>query len=118
MFLCRPNTTVIAALRDTTSSSAKDLSSLPKGENSSLITVKIDSGLEKDAATAVETLTTEFGVSKIDTVVANAGASAAVGPVVSVTAEQVLNNIKINGLGKLSLLFASFYSRRIEILQS
>lgn len=99
MFLSRPNTTVIAALRDLESTLVNALTSLPKAENSSLITVKINSNLEDDAAAAVEILKSNHGVTKIDTVIANAGTSATLGPVASITAEQVLNNVQVNGLG-------------------
>jgi norsolorinic acid ketoreductase len=62
--------------------------------------VKIDSNLENDAAAAVETLKLNHGVTKIDTVVANAGTSATLGPVASTTAEQVLNHVRTNSLGE------------------
>jgi len=107
LFLSRPNTTVIAALRDVKSTLAKALTSLPKAENSSLIMVKIDSSLENDAAAAVEILGSKHDITKIDTVIANAGIPGTLGPVVSITADEVLNNVRVNSLGPLFLFQAT-----------
>ncbi|KAJ9602530.1 hypothetical protein H2200_013073 [Cladophialophora chaetospira] len=74
-YLLRSNHTVIAGLRDPSSPSSQDLDTLPKGEDSRVILVKIDSSSETDARAAVETLKSEHGISKLDIVVANAGIS-------------------------------------------
>jgi len=107
VYLSKSDVTVIAAVRDLESISTKALSSLPKAKNSSLITVKIDSSLEQDAIAAVRTLESEHSISKIDVVIANAGTSASLGPVASITAEQVLDNVTVNSLG--SILHTSKY---------
>ncbi|TVY28474.1 Norsolorinic acid ketoreductase [Lachnellula hyalina] len=107
VYLSKSDVTVIAAVRDLESISTKALSSLPKAKNSSLITVKIDSSLEQDAIAAVRTLESEHSISKIDVVIANAGTSASLGPVASITAEQVLDNMTVNSLGPLFLFQAT-----------
>ncbi|TVY43673.1 Norsolorinic acid ketoreductase [Lachnellula subtilissima] len=105
VYLSKSDVTVIAAVRDLESISTKALSSLPKAKNSSLITVKIDSRLEQDAIAAVRTLESEHSIRKIDVVIANAGTSASLGPVASITAEQVLDNVTVNSLGRPLFLF-------------
>ena len=73
-YLSLPSTLLIAGVRDDSSSSTRALSSLPRGANSSLIVVKIDSlAADDDAQDAVHLLRTKHGVQRIDTVVANAG---------------------------------------------
>lgn len=67
--LKRPSTKVIAAVRDTESSTSKALLSLPTSDNSHVILAKIDSSDHSTAAKAVEQLQ---GIEKIDVVIANA----------------------------------------------
>ncbi|TVY58406.1 Norsolorinic acid ketoreductase [Lachnellula cervina] len=93
VYLSKSDVTVIAAVRDLESISTRALSSLPKAKNSSLITVKIDSSLEQDAIAAVRILESEHSINKVDVVIANAGTSASLGPVASITTAQVLNNV-------------------------
>ena len=85
-WLARPYSTVIAGLRDPSSDSSKALLNLPKGENSRILTVKIDSGSKTDAASALKTLETTYHIDKLDTVVANAGIAKYYGSITSVTA--------------------------------
>ncbi|KAJ5985220.1 hypothetical protein N7522_012416 [Penicillium canescens] len=72
-FLARSNTTVIAAVREPVGASSQSLQSLPKGESSRLIVVKVDSKSPTDPAAAVETLQREHGIDHLDVVIANAG---------------------------------------------
>ena len=72
IFLLKPKTSVIAAIRDPNSSSSQALHSLPTGDGSQLILVKLESGSETDAKNAVETLRSN-NISKLDVVMANAG---------------------------------------------
>lgn len=75
LYLAKQNHTVIAANRDPTAASSKDLSSLPIGTGSRLIVVKVDASNETDALQAVKTLATEHDINHIDIVIANAGVS-------------------------------------------
>lgn len=71
-YLSRPNTTVVAAARNPAGEDAKDLVNIPKAEGTKLITVKIDSTSETDAANAIASIK-DRGVARIDVVIANAG---------------------------------------------
>lgn len=71
-YIARPDTTVIAAVRNPGAEDSKALAKLTKGQGSKLITVKIESRSETDAAEAVKTLKSE-GISHIDVAIANAG---------------------------------------------
>lgn len=99
-WLARPYSTVIAGLRDPSSDSSKALLNLPKGENSRILTVKIDSSSITDAASALKTLETTYHIDKLDTVVANAGIAKYYGSITSVTAAQVLEHVNVNAIGK------------------
>lgn len=57
VFVSRPDTTVIAAVRDV-EKSTKDLSAAKTGKGSKVIIVKIDSTSETDAAVAVKEVCT------------------------------------------------------------
>jgi len=67
--LKRPNTTIIAGVRDVTSSSSKALLSLHAAEASQVILAHIDSNDQHSAELAVKGLK---GIDRIDTVIANA----------------------------------------------
>jgi len=67
--LKRPNTTVIAGVRDVTSSSSQALLSLHTAEASKLVLAHIDSNDHRSAELAIKDLK---DIDKIDTVIANA----------------------------------------------
>ncbi|KAK0111558.1 hypothetical protein ONS95_001908 [Cadophora gregata] len=97
IYLARPSHTVIAAVRDP--STAKSLDSLPKGKDSTLIIVKIDSSSETDPASAISTLKTQHSITNLDIVIANAGISSAPPtPVSSVSISQIQTHWQINVL--------------------
>lgn len=71
-YLARPDHTVIAAVRDL--STSKSLAQLPVATGSRLVTVKIDATIDSDAADAVENLVSpEPAIDHLDVVIANAG---------------------------------------------
>ncbi|KAI0110609.1 NAD(P)-binding protein [Hypoxylon sp. NC0597] len=107
VFLSRPRTTVIAGVRNPESTSSKDLADLPKGEDSKLIVVKIDSTSDVDAGTAIAHLKSSENISHLDIVVANAGLSIAIGPLAEVKPSQVAELIDVNALGPLRLAQAT-----------
>ena len=74
LYLARPNHIVIAANRDSTHTTSKNLVNLPTAIGSRLITVKIDATSESDALEAAKQLWAQ-GVDHIDIVIANAGIS-------------------------------------------
>jgi len=105
-FVLRPNTTVIAGVRNVESATAT-LKSLPVGEGSQIIVVKIDSTVETDPAAAVEELKTEYKIKHIDVLLSNAGLLDKVSPVVETSADQVRKHIEVNTVAPL-LLFQAF----------
>ncbi|CAG7936829.1 unnamed protein product [Penicillium salamii] len=107
-FLARSNTTVVAAVRDPATTSSQSLQSLPKGEASNLIVVKIDSKSQTDPAGAVETLKTEHGIDHLDVVIANAGISDNFSTVHEVPIPVIQQHIEINAYGPISLYQAVY----------
>lgn len=106
LYLARPNHIVIAALRDPTSACAKALASLPTAENVKLILLKLDSSSDTDATTAVETLKTDYSITKLNIVIANAGISNYYGPAVTTSADVMRKHFQINTLAPLLLFTA------------
>lgn len=71
-YLSRPNHTVIAAVRDP--STSQSLGQLPVASGSRLVIVKIDATVQSDAAAAVKQLVnSEQAIDHLDVVIANAG---------------------------------------------
>jgi norsolorinic acid ketoreductase len=105
--LKREDAIVIGTVRDTNSTSSKDLENLAKGQNSRLILVKLDAESETDAIDAAKMLRDQHNITHIDTIIANAGISNYFGPVATTPASQVLDHFRINTLGPL-LLFQAF----------
>jgi len=103
--LQRPGTTVIAAIRDLADS--PEISSLPTGQGSKLIIVKIDAKSPDDAATAIETLQSK-GVTHIDVLIANSGLLDQWGPVLGVKAQDLRNHLEINTIAPIVLFQAAY----------
>lgn len=104
--LQRPNTTVIATVRDT-AKSAPLLESLPKAEGSRLIVVKLDSQVEDDAKTAVSQLRSEHGIESLDVVIANAGIAHSNASVAETSSAALRDHFDTNAIGPV-LLFQAF----------
>ncbi|KAL3475424.1 NAD(P)-binding protein [Aspergillus californicus] len=107
-FLARPNTTVIAAVRNPTSPTSQSLTTLPKPPSSTLLLVKIDSKSPKDAATAIATLQEKEGITALDTVIANAGICDDMSPVHSVPIDVLRDHIDVNAMGPVYLFQAVY----------
>lgn len=107
-YLARDNVTVIAAVRNPSSSEATSLSELPTGESSRLIIVKIDASSDTDGKVAVESLSSQ-GVSALDIVIANAGIfdTAAFVAVAEATTSQIQTHFDVNTLGPVRLFQAT-----------
>ncbi|KAH7388972.1 hypothetical protein BKA64DRAFT_679483 [Cadophora sp. MPI-SDFR-AT-0126] len=69
-YIAQPNNAIIAAIRDPSSSQA--LLSLPRGTNTKVLLVKIDSASKTDPYTAIATLQSQ-GITHIDVVISAAG---------------------------------------------
>jgi norsolorinic acid ketoreductase len=106
-YLPRPNTTVIAAVRDPNHATSKSLWTLSKGASSTLIIVKIDSASKSSVAAAMEQLQSVHNVRALDVVIASAGISKCYPPVAEVTFEDVQEHFSINTIGPLLLFQAA-----------
>ena len=107
-YLQRDNTIVIAAVRSPDKDTSKSLATLPKGKDSKLVLVKIDSLVDTDAQTAVETLRSRDGVTKLDLVIANAGEAGYMGPVYETPVEEMRYHFDLNTIGPFLLFQATW----------
>ncbi|OBT94566.1 hypothetical protein VE01_07977 [Pseudogymnoascus verrucosus] len=105
--LSRPNTTVIAALRDISDSTATELAEVPVASGSKLIVVKVDASSDTDAQDAVESLQSQHGISHIDVVLANSGILTQWGPVSEVTPEDLRKHFEVNTIAPIKLFQAT-----------
>jgi norsolorinic acid ketoreductase len=106
-YIARPNTTVIAAVRDV-AKSTKDLSSVVVGKDSKLIIVKIDSTIDIDPAAAVKELETKHSITKVDVLISNAGLMGLIAPTLQTPAQVVRDQFEVNTIGPLNLIQAFF----------
>ncbi|KAJ9660485.1 NADP-dependent oxidoreductases 1 [Coniosporium apollinis] len=106
-FLLRPNSLVIGCVRNPEDKTSKALSDLPRGENSSLITLKLDCSSEIDAAAAIEELQSSHHVAKLDVVVANAAIAKYYGPTSTLELEHLKEHVTVNTYSVLLLFQAS-----------
>jgi norsolorinic acid ketoreductase len=104
--LQRPNTTVIAAVRDVAKSTST-LESLPKASGSKLIIIKLDSSSEADPKNAVAQLQSEHGITALDIVIANAGIAHSGTTVANTTSDALRDHFAVNTIGPI-LLFQAF----------
>ncbi|KAF2647184.1 putative aflatoxin biosynthesis ketoreductase nor-1 [Lophiostoma macrostomum CBS 122681] len=102
-YLARSGTTVIAAVRN--SSSSGSLKDLPVGKGSKLVIVEIDSRDPPTAAKAISSLESQ-GISKIDVVIANAAISTEADPVADVKLDVLKEHVEVNAYGPLVLFQA------------
>lgn len=105
VLLQRPNTTVIAGVRDTVAS-ASVLNSLPAADSSKVIIVKLDSQSETDAKEAVSQLTSEHGITSLDFVIANAGIAHSGTSVAQTSSESLRDHFNTNAIGPVLLFQA------------
>lgn len=105
-YLSRPKTTVIATVRDPESDGSKSLSDLPKGKDSQLIIVTIDSASETDAATAVKELKSTHNIQKLDVVIANAGHGTAYDQATNLRIADLQGVLVVNTIGPILLFQA------------
>jgi len=107
-FLARPNTILIAGIRNPSNSeSVASLKALPLGDSSKLIIIKIDSLSETDAAVAVKQIQTEHGITTLDVVIANSGISNHVGPLLTTPISEMRSHFEVNTIGPLALFQAT-----------
>lgn len=104
-YLARPNLTIIAGIRDPSTST---LSNIPTAPGTKLITVKIDSTSDIDAADAVAKLQNEHQIHKLDVVIANAGLGNSWEKVLTTSPKSVRDYMAVNTIGPLLLFQATW----------
>ncbi|KAL8652721.1 MAG: hypothetical protein Q9210_002522 [Variospora velana] len=105
IYLSRPNTIVIAAVRDPNHPTSQKLSSVSKDSSSKIIIVKIDNKSETDPAAAVKSIQSQ-GIDKLDLVIANAAICNDWDPVATVDPEVFKEHVVVNGFAVLFLFQA------------
>ncbi len=106
LYLAQPKTTVISAVRDVSHPSVQQLNSLPVADGSRHIIVKVDSKSLTDAKDAVQELQTRYGITKLDTVVANAGVGNYWGLTADTPISEVEEHFQVNSVGPFVLYLA------------
>jgi norsolorinic acid ketoreductase len=107
-YLSRPDTTVIATVRQPSSPEATRLNELPKGEGSNIIIVKIESTSETDAQEAVSSLGGHH-INHLDLVIANSGLFAlhAFVEVSKIQTKDLIDHFNVNTAGTVRLFQAT-----------
>ncbi|KAL8683905.1 MAG: hypothetical protein Q9224_006052 [Gallowayella concinna] len=105
VYLSRPNTVVIAAVRDPNHPTSQKLSSTSKDSSSKIIIVKIDSKSETDPAEAVKSIQSQ-GIDKLDLVISNAGICNDWKPCATVDPAVFKEHVVVNGFAPLFLFQA------------
>ena len=104
--LQRPNSIVIAGVRDPSHSTSKDLSTLNVASGSKVIVVKIDSLSDTSAKAAIHEISSKHGITEIDTVIANAGIANYYGLAAETPLSEVREHFEVNVIGVLALFQA------------
>jgi norsolorinic acid ketoreductase len=105
-YLQRDNVTVIGTVRDPSHSTAKSLSSIPKGSNSNLIIITLDS-TDFNPSKLTKTLTEDHGIHTLDVVISNAGIFQASGPIAQAQLKDLTHHVDTNAYGTLALFQAT-----------
>ena len=105
LILQRPNTTVIALVRDTEDETTKALvASSPDPKR--LLILSYDAKDADSASSALSTLETRYNIKHLDVVIANAGALLWHGPAINTPGHAILESITVNTIGPLLLFRA------------
>jgi len=105
-FLLRPNSIVVAGLRNVASQAAT-LDALPRGHNSELILVQLDCASRTDPDEAVKSLQQDHGLTYLDVVIANAAIPANYGPASTRPLEHLEAHMQTNAYAVLLLFQAT-----------
>lgn len=106
-YLARPAHTVIAAVRDPSHATTKELSALPRAEGTTLTIIKIDATVPDDPAAAVKELSARHGIDHVDILIANAGIALKWVEVSEVNPDDIQKHVDVNVYGFI-LLYQAF----------
>ncbi|KAI4153344.1 MAG: hypothetical protein LQ340_002369 [Diploschistes diacapsis] len=104
--LARPNTNVIAAVRNP-DTSAKVFADIEAAENSKISVIRIDASIPSDAQAAISQLRDQAELEKIDVVIANAAIADHYGPVADIKLDEVMRHFAVNVVGQIALFQAT-----------
>lgn len=107
LILARPNTTLIALVRDPEHETSKSLYELSKAEDTRVIVLPYEAMDPDSAANAIDAIQQTHGVNHLDIVIANAGGMSWRGPTVSVPASEIHDAITLNTISPLLLFRAA-----------
>ncbi|RDL35067.1 NAD(P)-binding Rossmann-fold containing protein [Venustampulla echinocandica] len=103
----RPNTTVIAGVRDPSNESSKSLESLKTASGSKVITVKIDYNSLSTVNEAIQELQSKHNITSLDFVIANAGISNCYATAEATPLDQIREHYEINAVATVALYQAT-----------
>jgi norsolorinic acid ketoreductase len=108
--LLRPNTIVVAGVRDPSSDEAIALTEFESAAGSKVILAQINSKSERDAKNAVQDLVSKHGIERLDIVIANAGIfdTAAHQKVLDMNLSDLQDHIEVNTYGVIRLFQATW----------
>jgi norsolorinic acid ketoreductase len=106
-YLAQPGKIVISGVRDEQHSTVNEIRKLPVAAGSRHIVVKLDSNSSTDAEAAVEKLQSQFGITKLDTVIANAGIGKHWDVIARTPISEVEDHFKTNSMGPVTLYLAT-----------
>ncbi|KAL9112216.1 MAG: hypothetical protein Q9187_007808, partial [Circinaria calcarea] len=107
-FLARPNSIVVAGIRDRRARVSEALTSIPTASGSKVVVIKMNSSLETDARDAVELLKSAYGIDKIDVIIANTWAGEQQGLSLETPIQKLQDYFKVDAIGSLALIQASW----------
>ncbi|KAJ4989202.1 short-chain dehydrogenase [Stagonosporopsis vannaccii] len=107
LLLRRRYTTVIAAVRDLSHPTARELASFATAEGSQLLFMCLDSSKANSAQEAVQALQDEHSIKYIDVVIANAGIAKGGSSVRATTTENIMEHFLVNTAGPVALFQAT-----------
>ncbi|CAN9143631.1 unnamed protein product [Alternaria alternata] len=105
-YIGRANTTVIAAVRNV--ATAESLKSLPKSSGSQLIVIEIDVASSDSIRRGIKSLTAEYELDSLDTVIANAGMAIKSPKLIEMATQDIQRFVDVNAYGQLELFRAVF----------
>ncbi|RYN31959.1 hypothetical protein AA0120_g11710 [Alternaria tenuissima] len=103
-YLGRPNTTVVAAVRNI--ATAESLRSLPKSSGSQLIVIEIDVASSDSIRRGIRSLTAEYELDSLDIVIANAGMAVKSSKLIEMATHDIQPFVDVNAYGQLELFRA------------